>query len=285
MLALDDYLKKRVKMAMHAKGDPQIARQALNCLDLTTLKGDETKDDIQSLCTIAKANHVASVCIYPSGVLFAKAAIKESNVNIATVINFPTGSKRTQSNDDATVETTAHDVACAIAAGATQIDIVLPYAEFQKGNTQYCADLLETCRQGCDKGVTMKVILETASFEDAKALRHACQLAIECGTDCLKTSTGMHEKGGATLESAALLLDEARHADREIGVKISGGVKTVDDCARYISLATMLKGQATIRPETFRIGASSVLNELLETCKYENFKQASSSPSSRNLDY
>lgn len=263
-------LRKRVHFARHAKGDANIARIALDCLDLTTLSGDETTADIHKFCATAKANRVASVCIYPPYIADAKTVIRDADITIATVINFPYGSKRTLSDEISTAETTAEDVAMALASGAKQIDIVLPYEDYKVGNTDYCQGLLESCRNACGEDVTMKVILETAAFDNELQLRRACKFAVKYGADCLKTSTGKHENGGATLEVAAILLQEALHAPRQIGVKISGGIKTVDDCAQYIELATMIMGKDIVKPQTFRIGASSVLNELVETCKLEN---------------
>lgn len=151
--------------------------------------------------------------------------------------------------------------------GARQIDIVLSHENFRNGNVLQAGEILEACREACTDGVTMKVILETASFENSKSLISACRLAIKYGADCLKTSTGKHPKGGATLEAAAILMDEAQRSNRPIGCKISGGIN-IENCAQYMALArAMAKNWHVIQPSLFRIGSSSLLNDLLDVMR------------------
>jgi deoxyribose-phosphate aldolase len=273
-------LKKIVSEASEAKGDAVTSRAAMNCLDYTSLKGDETRDDITQFCVKADFNKVASVCIYPPYVSYAKDDLRNSAVRVATVINFPMGSERTLKDGvKATIETTAEDVSKAIASGANQVDIVFPYREFLAGDVQYAQDVLEACSAANIDGVTMKVIIETAAFEKECDLRKACEMAVTCGTNSLKTSTGKHSAGGATLEAASVLFDVARKAGRPIAVKISGGVNTADDCAQYIALAQKL-GWTEIKPETFRIGASRVLDDLI--CKTTGLDGPAASSAPKN---
>lgn len=253
----------KITRARQFAGNRQTANNTLGLIDLTSLSGDETDEKIKAMCEKAKTNNLASVCFYANHIALAKEQIGSAPVTIATVINFPFGNKASLSDEEATAETTARDVSKAIAMGANQIDIVLPFEEFQNGNVEYATELLTACRAACPQDVRMKVILESAAFDSVKSLQEACKLAIDCGTDSLKTSTGKHEKGGATLEAAAVLLDQAHKATPNIGVKISGGVKTVDDCAQYIDLAKTICGRKYIRPETFRFGASSLVDSLL----------------------
>lgn len=265
MFELNEELTCEVEMARASAGSPQTSRLAMDCLDYTSLTGKESDQKIVDLCHGAMRHDLGSVCIYPPYIKTASEVIGERNVNIATVINFPSGSKRSLSDDAATPETTAKDVSRAIAVGAGQVDIVLDHEAFRAGNLEDTRALLEACRAATSKGVTMMVILETASFESADDLHRACQMAIEAGTDFLKTSTGFHDNGGATLEAAAILMDEAAKAQHQVGVKISGGVKTPDDCAQYMALAHSIMGPGAVKFDTFRIGASSLLGPLLES--------------------
>lgn len=265
-LELTDKLQRLVNIAGNARGTRQTARLALDCFDLTSLRGDEEKEEIYDLCDIARHNHLASVCVYPDQIRNAKAVLKDGPVRIATVINFPTGRMRTLSDIAATPETIRLDVAEALHHGARQIDIVLPLDYFREGTAASLNEvkaMLRACRVACGKDVTMKVIFETAAFDNAVDLRQACKIAIGQKTDCLKTSTGKHPAGGATMEAAAILMDEAQKASHHVGCKISGGVKTNDDCARYMTLNEGIRGRNSIRPEFFRIGASSLLDQLL----------------------
>lgn len=261
-------LNKKMAISRCAVMTREVAREAMSCLDLTSLKGNETDNDIFELCDVAKANRVASVCIYPDKVPVAKKSIKDGSVIVATVINFPHGDKRTLSNEIATAETTAEDVSKAVAAGAKQIDIVLSHDDFRQGKIREVTSLLQACRMSCPEGVTMKVIIETASFDDTTSLISACRLSIKQGADCLKTSTGKHKKGGATLEAAAILMNEAYRSNRKVGCKISGGV-SIENCAQYMILArAIMKKWDVIQPALFRIGASSLLNDLLDVMRY-----------------
>ena len=258
-------LQKMIDFAKNAQGTRETARQAMDCFDLTSLKGDETKDDILELCDIAEHNRLASVCIYPGHIDAAAKFLKDTKVAIATVINFPHGNARTVSGEIATPDTTAEDIKRVVSLGARQIDIVLPYAQFNAGNAFQSHSFLQAARAACPKDVTFKVILETASFTNEEMLRHACRLAIQRGADCLKTSTGKHSNGGATMQAAAILLEEAFNANRKVGCKITGGIKTNDECARYMTLARAIMGWNAIRPDTFRIGASSLLEDLIRS--------------------
>lgn len=263
-------LTRKVDMAKNARPSREIARAALNCLDLTSLTGNEDENAIFELCDVAKHNRLYSVCIYPEHVETARRALKNSDIVIATVINFPHGNKRTNAEEKATPESVKADVRKAIDAGARQIDIVLAHDDFRAGDKAYPASLLKACRDACPDDVTMKVILETASFTSSHTLHQACKLAIQHGADCLKTSTGKHPSGGADLIRAAILFDEAKSALRTVGVKISGGVKTVEDCAQYIALARSIMGWNCIQPQLFRIGGSSLMGPLLDTLRYED---------------
>lgn len=259
----DPHLQKCIDFAKNARGTRETAGDAKTCLDLTSLRGDETKEDILELCDMAKHNYLASVCVYPDQVSTCAAFLQKTGVKVATVINFPNGLTRTLNGEMATPDTTAADIRAAVAAGAKQVDVVFPYAQFLSGNSFNAHSILQAASKACPDHVTFKVILETAAFQNEETLRHACKLAIQRGADCLKTSTGKHQNGGATMEAAAILLDEAYKAGRRVGVKITGGIRTNDHCARYMTLARGIRGDwNTICPDLFRIGASDLLDNL-----------------------
>lgn len=265
-LTLPNDLDKRVRFARNQPGNRETARRALDCLDLTALSGTETKADILELCDLAKHNYVAAVCVFPEHVATARSAIRKGDVAVATVINFPFGDKRTNADEKATPDTTRRDVLAAIAAGASQIDIVLPYEAFLRGEGNYTRSLLASCATACKskEDVLMKVILESAVYEDAGTLRFACQTAMRHGAQCIKTSTGKHPAGGASLEAAAIMLDEIRKGHNTVGIKLSGGVKSNAECAQYMTLARAIMGWDVIQPRLFRIGSSSLLPHLLQ---------------------
>jgi deoxyribose-phosphate aldolase len=257
-------LKKKVEWAKNARATRETARSALTCLDLTSLTGSESREDIHELCDIARNNLIHSVCVYPEKVETAKAALLSGNIVIATVVNFPYGHRRTNSEQAATPESVRSDVSAAHRSGARQFDIVLAYDAFQEGRKNYAVSLLKACREAVPPDSTMKVILEIATYDSVPQLRAACKIAVASGADCLKSSTGKHHAGGADLERAAIIMEEAHKSLRTVGVKVSGGIRTLDQCAQYMALSRSIRGWDSIRPDLFRIGGSGVVNALLE---------------------
>lgn len=255
-----EYLAKAVAEAKQATASADVASLALRSLDLTSLNDTDTPDTIAALT--AKADQgdlgrVAATCVYPKFLRDTFNATAAKGIARATVINFPSG--------EGTPEETFRATREAIAAGANEIDIVLDYKAFLKGDADKAADLLLACKTACGVDAKLKVILESAAFDHAGSLYAACGLALDCGADFLKTSTGKSEKGGATLEAASVMLLSILDTGSPAGVKISGGVKTVTDAAQYIALTENMMGKGWINQDTFRIGASGVLNDILNT--------------------
>lgn len=254
-------------MASHkAAANKEIAAKAMECLDLTYLGEDENVQTVRDLCAKAKSNtnhHTTAVCVYPLFVDAAVTALMDTNIKVATVINFPYG-HQTNEGEVATPANTAEAVFSAIADGAKEIDLVLDYEGFHAMEEDNARALLRACREACGDKALMKVILETASFRFEHDIVDAALLAIQHGADMLKTSTGKHSEGGATLNTAAAMMYAASISNigRPIGVKISGGVKTAKDCAEYMALAQSYLGKDFIRADRFRFGASGVYDDL-----------------------
>ncbi|MFA7275947.1 MAG: deoxyribose-phosphate aldolase [Pseudobdellovibrionaceae bacterium] len=262
-LVLPAHLQQKIEIArVNAKNisDREAARLTMNCMDLTSVVGNETQDDIRALCDKAALYGLASVCILPQHVKQAAEHLKGTGVNVATVINFPSGEKRTGTEEPATVNTVVRDIARALMDGAAQVDIVYPYQK----DEDYAREILHTAHMACPENVTLKTILETAAFSDAEALSRAAAIALDYGVDCLKTSTSRHPNGGATIEAVAVMLDAIERSGFDAGIKVTGGVRTVDDCRNYIALKRLYAGEDSISPENFRIGASALLDKLTD---------------------
>jgi deoxyribose-phosphate aldolase len=234
---------------------------ALCCLDLTSLNDTDTDQTIRELCTRAVTPYgkVAAVCVYPEFVGVASECLNGAGVDIATVINFPFGNRVTKSDVVATIENTHEKTLWAISDGATEIDVVLDYNAFLNNDLKAFDNVLECINTAYGCGVKVKVILETAAFDDMDRLREACDELVRHNVDFLKTSTGKHARGGATPDAARVLSAAAARAG--CGVKISGGVKTLADCQAYITLAR--DAGIAVAPDKFRFGASGVLDVLL----------------------
>ncbi len=265
-LKLPTDLERKVVFARNQNiATPAVARYAMNCLDLTSLSGQETEQDIKNLCAKGMVHGVHSICIYPDKVEQVSKILAGTKIVTATVINFPTGLYRTNSDEPATAETTAEDISKSIAMGAGQVDIVYPYS-VNKKEQAYINDILQAARSACPtQDATLKVILETSAYDNVGDLKYACKAALDAKFDCLKTSTGKHEKGGATLEAVAVMLQAIKESGRNVGIKITGGVATTEDCAQYIALNKMITNMEHPSGDRFRFGGSKLLDNLIAT--------------------
>ena len=231
--------------------------QILSLLDLTSLNEDDTPAVIDALCSNATQSigKVAAVCVYPQFVAQSRARLPESSgINVATVVNFPTG-------DEPLADVLAQTQQ-ALADGANEIDLVFPYKALQQGNAAageaMCNQIATLVHQ---QAGSLKVILETGALSPAE-IAQAAQIAIAAGADFLKTSTGKIAHG-ASLEASAILLDQIAQAKQPVGLKISGGVRDIATAEAYIAQAAAKMGADWVQPENFRIGASSLLKELI----------------------
>jgi deoxyribose-phosphate aldolase len=237
------------------------ARRAVGLLDLTSLDEDDDEARIEALCAKARtpAGPVAAVCVYPRFVALSKRLLAGTGIGVATVVNFPAGG--------ADPEAAARETRDAVALGADEIDAVIPWRDLLAGDEAPARAVLSACRAACP-GLPLKAILETGGLGEAGAVRRASRLAIECGADFLKTSTGKLQPA-ATIEAAALMLDEIRAAGagtgtgRPLGFKAAGGIRDAAGAARYLALADGIMGPGWAAPATFRFGASGLLDSLL----------------------
>jgi deoxyribose-phosphate aldolase len=238
--------------------DPEAAtaQRALRCLDLTDLTDNCSEPAIDKLCAKAldPRGPVAAVCIWPQYVSSARDALKGSSVRIATVVNFPAGGED--------VDRVVDDTNEALGDGANEIDLVLPYRALMRGDLAKAAEMAAAVRDVVDQGRLLKVILETGQLADAGQIETASRLAIESGADFIKTSTGKTATS-ATPEAAEIMLNVIKTSGRNVGLKPSGGIRTLADAKLYLDLADRIMGPGWATPKTFRIGASSVYDALI----------------------
>jgi deoxyribose-phosphate aldolase len=233
------------------------------CMDLTTLEGKDTPGKVRGMCArgispAAGVPSVAAICVYPSLVPVAVSALAGSNVKVASVATaFPSGLSP--------LEFKLRETRDAVAAGADEIDMVINRSAFLGGEYDLVSQEIAATREAC-AGATLKVILEVGELGSYAAVRRACDLALAAGADFLKTSTG--KIGSATTPAIALLMSEAireyaRRTGREVGLKLAGGIRTSKAALAYVSIVHETLGNAWLAPERFRIGASSLLDDVL----------------------
>lgn len=231
------------------------ARRVLSLLDLTNLQDDCTVDDVIELCRRARGPHgrVAAVCVWPRFVATAQQALQDSGVLVATVVNFPRGG-----TDVAAV--LAETDRC-LTDGADEIDCVLPYRSFRDGDEVTVTDVLTAVHRVVEGRAHLKVILETGELISRDLVTRAARLAISCGADFIKTSTGKTPVS-ATPDAVRWMLDVIASTERVVGIKPSGGIRTLADASVYLDLADEIMGPSWATPATFRFGASGLLDDL-----------------------
>lgn len=246
-----------------------VASRALALLDLTNLKDDCTPDQIVTLCERAQSpfGPTAAICIWPRFVMQARTLLgPDSPIRIATVVNFPSGEMKTE---DVLAETRD-----AVADGADEIDLVIPYRALAKGDEKAVTDMVTAVKAACGPAI-LKTILETGELKDIALIRRASDLSIAAGADFIKTSTG---KVGvnATLEAADIMLQAIRDSRRKVGFKPAGGISTVADAGHYLRLADTIMGDDWVIPSTFRFGASGLLDDITAVLSGERSTAAAS---------
>ena len=200
----------------------------------------------------------AAVCVYPNLVPIARDAVAGTGVRVASVsTGFPAG--------QTPLETRLEETRRAVADGADEIDMVISRAAYLAGDDALVAHEIEAVKDACGDA-HLKVILETAELPGYDHVRHAGQLAIDAGADWIKTSTGKSTAGatpGVVLVMLETVRDHHQRTGRVVGVKAAGGVSTTKAALHMLVLVKETLGDAWLTSERFRIGASSVLNDLL----------------------
>lgn len=241
---------------MELQSPREAAAFALSLLDLTNLRDDCDDAAIDNLCLRAQTPYgsTAAICIWPRFVAHARNVLGNGHpVRIATVVNFPSG--------ELPVSTVVDETQKAVADGADEIDLVIPYRAFIAGDESVVTEMVEAVRAACPQSC-LKVILETGELRDMELVRRASELAIAAGADFIKTSTGKVQVN-ATLEAADIMLRAIRESKGKVGFKPAGGVSTVADADLYLRLAETIMGPNWIMPSTFRFGASGLLDDIL----------------------
>jgi deoxyribose-phosphate aldolase len=254
--------KRSIKKATKQRG----IRLAISMIDLTTLEGKDSEGKVWQMCQ--KALHplpgdpsvgpVAAVCVYPNFVAVAKEALAGSPVKVASVATgFPAG--------QVPLSVKTADTARAVEAGADEIDMVIDRGAFLSGDTRKVADEILAVKDACGTA-HLKVILETGELVTYDNVRRAAHLAMACGADFIKTSTGKIQP--AATPAVVLVMLEAirdfyRDTAKRIGMKPAGGMKTSKQALHMLVLVKETLGDAWLTPDLFRLGASTLTNDLL----------------------
>lgn len=201
--------------------------------DHTILKADATEEAVAKICAEAIEYGFMSVCVNTYYTAFVAEKLKGTDVKVCTVVGFPLGQMSTRAK--------MLETECAVADGASEIDMVLNVAALKDGKYDVVLSDIKAVKAACGDAL-LKVILETCLLTKEEIVK-ACELSVEAGADFVKTSTGF-STGGATTEDIALM---RKTVGPDIGVKASGGVRD------YKGAAAMVEAGAS------RIGASATI--------------------------
>jgi deoxyribose-phosphate aldolase len=246
--------------------------KALQCIDLTTLAGDDTpgrlhrlcakamrplRDDIVSHLGLSEMPHVGAICVYPLMVPHAVKALKGSGIPVASVATgFPAGLTP--------LPMRLAEIKYAVGEGAHEIDIVIHRAQVLTQDWNALYDEVAAMREACGEA-HMKAILATGDLKTLRNVYKASMVAMQAGADFIKTSTGK-EDVNATLPVSLTMLralrDYGEHTGFKIGFKPAGGLKTAKDAMSWLILMKEELGRRWLEPDLFRIGASSMLADI-----------------------
>src|SRR5215218_6805441 len=252
---------------------------AIRCMDLTTLEGADTPGKVAALCskavrpdpTDAHIPSVAAVCVYPNLVPTAVERLRGTGVKVASVATaFPSG----QSPLEAKLE----EVRWVVANGADEVDMVIDRGAFLSGRYAKVYDEIVRVKEACGDA-HLKVILETGELGTYDNVRRASLLAMAAGGDFIKTSTGKLPSA-ATLPVALVMLEAIRdvhdETGRMVGFKPAGGIRVSKQAVQHLVLVHETLGPEWLTPDLYRLGASSLLNDVLMQIRKERTGRYSS---------
>jgi deoxyribose-phosphate aldolase len=247
--------------------------RAITCMDLTTLAGDDTPGNVRRLCAKARQPlradllealdlgsaglRVGAVCVYHNLVPVAIEALAGSGIPVAAVsTGFPAG----QTPFPQKLE----EISASVAAGAAEIDIVIPRAHVLTGNWQALYDEMRAFREACGSA-HMKTILATGELGTLTQVARASQVCLMAGADFIKTSTGK-ESVNATLPVGLVMVRAIRDyfeaTGYRVGFKPAGGIRTAKQSLDWLILMYEELGEHWTHPDLFRIGASGLLTDI-----------------------
>ncbi len=272
---VSEAVHKLVSEHAAAYDTPEVKRQLLGTVELTTLKVTDSQESVlrftENVNRFADEHpdlpHLATICVYPNFAKIVSESLEADGVEVACVAGgFP--------SSQTFVEVKTAETALAVHDGATEIDCVLSVGAFLSGDYETCADEISEIKAACAER-PLKVILETGALQTAVNIKRASLLAMYAGADFIKTSTGKIEPA-ATLEAAYVMCQTIKEykalTGREIGFKAAGGIKTVSEAVAFYTVVGEILGEDYIKRGLFRIGTSRLANLLVSDILGEDVK-------------
>ena len=255
-VGVEERVARLISRSIKKESKVAALKLALSMIDLTTLEGSDSPGKVRQLCykamhlhdALPDLPHVAAICVYPTLVRVARKALGSSSIKVASVATaFPSG----QSSRESKME---------------EIDMVISRGAFLRGDLRYVYEEVVEAKSVCTDQAHLKVILETGELGTLDRIRHASDLALAAGADFIKTSTGK-VKPAATLPVTLVMLGAIRDFHQRTGkirgMKPAGGIRNAKTAIQYLVVLNETLGADWMTPDLFRIGASSLANDIL----------------------
>lgn len=264
-----------LRIAAQTNYNADVYKFCYAAIDLTTLSPCDSEQSVAEFARRAAEftldyphlPNVASICVYPPFVETVGLEIDATPLRITSVAGgFP--------SSQTFLEVKMLEVAMAIENGADEVDVVLNVGKIMSGSLDEAANEIEVLREESE-GTTLKVILETGALQSPELIRQASLLAMQAGADFIKTSTGKIDVA-ATPEAAVVMChaikDFYQKSGKRVGFKAAGGIRTAQEAALYYTIVKEILGQEWLTTDLFRIGASSLANNLLSAIEGKEMK-------------
>jgi deoxyribose-phosphate aldolase len=271
-VAVEARAAELAKRSIKRESKLQALELAIRMMDLTTLEGADTPGKVAALASKAirpdpsdaSIPSVAAICVYPNLVATAKQRLAGSGVKVASVATaFPSGQSPTRVK--------VAEVREAVELGADEIDMVIDRGAFLSGRYAKVFDEIVQVKEACGDA-HLKVILEVGELGTYDNVRRASLLAMAAGADFVKTSTGKLP-AAATLPVTLVMLEAIRdvhdETGRKVGMKPAGGIRVSKQAVQYLVQLYETLGPEWLTPDLYRLGASSLLNDVLMQIRKE----------------
>src|SRR6266498_3942217 len=271
-VALEERAATLAKRSIKREAKMFALELAVRMTDLTTLEGSDTTGKVAALASKAirpdpadaSVPSVAAICVYPNLVPAAVERVRGSAVKVASVATaFPSGQSPLESKLD--------EVRWVVEHGADEVDMVIDRGAFLSGRYAQVYDEIVRVKDAC-RHAHLKVILEVAELGTYDNVRRASLLAMAAGGDFIKTSTGKLP-GAATLPVQLVMLEAIRdvyeETGRRVGMKPAGGIRTSKNAIQYLVQVHETLGPDWLTPDLYRLGASSLVNDILMQIRKE----------------
>lgn len=263
-------LQANLKEISNRNRTKEVVTRCVTMLDVTTLDVKDTPKNVFHFTTevlrklsLAGLPSVASICVNPRFIENVGVALADTPISITSVVgSFPLA--------QTFIEVKMLECAMALENGADELDVVLNVGGIIEGEDDLVLSELKLLKEEIADEAVLKVIIESGELKSVENIKRATSIAIAAGADFVKTSTGkvsVNATREAVVAMCSVLKEHFEKTGDRVGIKVAGGVSSVDDMVEYYTLVEEVLGEEWLTPQYFRFGASSLLDKIIEFIK------------------